>query len=149
MQHFFPSFIYLLSLSLSLSHRRTHPTREKAHSSPVFSLFLLLFVVLSVRRHAHTTTRAHAVTLSRNCQKFPISRDFFFFKWCSLAHTDGVLVCLLICLLVCSHKSAAAGALQRNFLPFIAQHIFFGIFFRFFYAFRCLLGGLDTSFTRG
>lgn len=40
------------------------------------------------------------------------------------------------------------GALQRNFLPFIAQHIFFGIFFLliyfFVFGFFCLLGGFGS-----
>lgn len=153
---FFPSsFLYLSSLTLSPSKTTLIAReRERPLSSPTdtiflsLSLFLLLFVVLSARRRAHTNTHTLAVTLSRssNCQKFPISRDSC--DWCSRS-LRLILVCLLICFPVFSHKSVAAGAgaLQRNFLPFIAQHIFFGTFFLFFYALRCLLGGFDFSFT--
>lgn len=134
MQHFFPSFIYLLSLSLSLSP--TNPPHER--KSTLLSRFSLCFCCcLLCYRCGATHTQPHVRTLSLSpatVKNFRF-REIFFFKRCSLAHTDGVLVCLLICLLVCSHKSAAAGALQRNFLPFIAQHIFFGIFFSFLLCF--------------
>lgn len=132
MKHFFSSFLYLSSLTLP--EKIHHPNRtlfSPLRAALSLSLFLLLFVVLSARRRTHNHTRTHtlAVTLSRNCQKFPISRDLF--GSLSLALPAPVVRCLLIFLPVCSHKSVAAGALQRNFLPFIAQHIFFGIFFLF------------------
>lgn len=141
MQHFFilPLFIFSHSRKPNKKH---HPNRTTILSSPQLSLslFLLLFVVLSARCRTHHPTHTHAVTLSRNCQNFPISRALVGSLSLALLVRG---ICLLIFRPVCSHKSVAAGALQRNFLPFIAQHIFFGIFsfaferffFSFFYAY--------------
>lgn len=55
----------------------------------------------------------------------------------SRSRTRAIPVCFVD---FCSLSGARShdgggGALQRNFLPFIAQHIFFGIFFLLIYFF--------------
>lgn len=129
----------LRSLSLSLVH--FSPSLPCSGSLSI-ALFLLLFVVLSRRGAA-----VLSLSLARNCQKLDVrfrdgsvsfapGGDFGMFCWFRLSFRP-------------SHAAAAAGALQRNFLPFIAQHIFFGFFFFWFIFFSCvwffsLLGGFGS-----
>lgn len=129
--------LYFLSLSavtLTLSLVHFSPSLPCSGSLSL-ALFLLLFVVLSRRGAA-----VLSLSLARNCQKLDVrfrdgsvsfapGGDFGMFCWFRLSFRP-------------SHAAAAAGALQRNFLPFIAQHIFFGIFFLLIYFFSLVFGFL-------